>query len=81
MAKFIEKNLSLTGKTAVELGAGCGFSACYLTKQQPDCKIIATDVESVVPLIDRNVHLNDLQAKVKAMPLFWGNLDHLEQVK
>ena len=55
MAKFIEKNTALAGKTAVELGAGCGFSACYVARQAPDCKLITTDVESVVPLIARNI--------------------------
>ena len=81
MAKFIEKNTVMPGKTAIELGAGCGFSTCYVARQAPDCKIISTDVESVVPLIERNIQLNELSGKAKAMPLFWGNLEHLEQVR
>ena len=73
MAKFIEKNCALGAKVAVELGAGCGFTACHLAKTQPDCKVIATDMDTVLPLIERNVARNSMQDRVRAMPLFWGN--------
>ena len=82
MAKFIEKNCPLEGgRMAVELGAGCGFSACYVTKKHETCRVIATDCDSVVPLIARNIERNQLADRVTAMPLFWGNLEHLELVK
>ncbi len=82
MSKFIEKNFNLAQKTAVELGAGCGFTACQVTKTvaSNDSKVIATDVESVVPLIARNITLNGMDERVKAMPLFWGNQEHLSAV-
>ena len=74
MAKFIEKNYSLAGKTAVELGSGCGFTACYVARQFNDrSRVICTDLDSVVPLIERNIIANSLTDRVKAMPLFWGN--------
>lgn len=38
-------------------------------------------MDSVVPLIARNISGNSLENRVKAMPLFWGNLDHLTAVK
>ena len=83
MSKFIEKNINIQAKTVVELGAGCGFTACQISKSQQDgdCKVIATDVDSVVPLIARNISGNCLESRVKAMPLFWGNLEHLTAVK
>ena len=82
MAKFIEKNCPLEGgRMAVELGAGCGFSACYVTKKHEGCRVIATDCDSVVPLIARNIERNQLADRVTAMPLFWGNQEHLELVK
>ena len=81
MAKFIEKNCSLAGKTAVELGAGCGFTACHVAKLAEGSKIIATDLDSVFPLIDRNIASNSLSEKAKALPLYWGNQDHLTAVK
>ena len=43
--------------------------------------MIATDLDSVVPLIARNITKNGLDNRVKAMPLFWGNQEHLEAVK
>ena len=59
MAKYIEKNFDLTDKTAVELGAGCGFTACHLVNKFPNAKsIIATDTETVIPLISKNVEAN-----------------------
>ena len=85
MAKFIQHNFDVKDKTIVELGAGCGFTACHLGKlqsaSQSKSKVIATDLDSVVPLIQRNLEKNQVQSKVTAMPLFWGNKDHLEQVK
>ena len=43
--------------------------------------MIVTDLDSVIPLIARNITKNNLDDKVKAMPLFWGNQDHLQAVK
>ena len=81
MAKFIEKNCTLEGRTAVELGAGCGFTACYVGRLAENARIIATDLDSVVPLIERNIQANQMQERVKVMPLFWGNQEHLQAVK
>ena len=59
MAKYIEKNCNLTDKTVVELGAGCGFTACHLANKFPNVKsIVPTDVETVLPLISKNVEAN-----------------------
>ena len=82
MAKFIEKNYSLAGKTAIELGSGCGFIACYIARLENDIspRVICTDLDSVVPLIERNIVANCLTDRVKAMPLFWGNQEHLQAV-
>ncbi len=82
MSKFIEKNFNLAQKTAVELGAGCGFTACQISKTAAsnDSRVIATDVDSVVPLIARNITKNGMDERVKAMPLFWGNQEHLSAV-
>ena len=39
-----------------------------------------TDVESVVPLISKNISLNHLQPEqCEAKPLFWGNEEHLKE--
>ena len=82
MAKYVEKNCNLSDKTVVELGAGCGFTACHLANKSPDvAKIIATDMETVLPLITKNIEANQKQTKVIPMPLFWGNQEHLEAVK
>ena len=43
--------------------------------------MIATDLDSVIPLIERNIERNELNANVKAMPLFWGNEQNLQAVK
>ena len=59
MAKYIEKNFDLTEKTLVELGAGCGFTACHLAHKFPDLNsIITTDTETVLPLIQKNIEVN-----------------------
>lgn len=85
MAKFIEKNFPLgPGQTGVELGAGCGFTACHvasLASADDTTKVLATDLDSVVPLIERNISKNSLEARIKAVPLFWGNQEHLDRVK
>ena len=82
MAKFIEKNHSMSGKTAVELGSGCGFTACHIARLANDSppKVICTDLDSVMPLIERNVAANGLTDKIMARPLFWGNQEHLAGV-
>ena len=42
--------------------------------------MIATDLDSVIPLIERNIERNELNTNVKAMPLFWGNEQNLQAV-
>ena len=58
---------------ALELGAGCGLVSIWLSKQQYFCRVISTDIELQLPLIDRNIKRNAAQDTCVCKSLDWGN--------
>ncbi|KAJ7115929.1 putative methyltransferase-domain-containing protein [Mycena epipterygia] len=53
----------------LELGAGTGIASIVLGALRPDDRIIATDVESAMPLLQHNIAAND--SRVEAAVLDW----------
>eukprot|EP00747_Dinoflagellata_sp_TGD_P169313 gnl/TRDRNA2_/TRDRNA2_198019_c0_seq1.p1 gnl/TRDRNA2_/TRDRNA2_198019_c0~~gnl/TRDRNA2_/TRDRNA2_198019_c0_seq1.p1 ORF type:complete len:229 (+),score=37.96 gnl/TRDRNA2_/TRDRNA2_198019_c0_seq1:22-687(+) len=60
------------GCSVVELGSGCGALACALALEghRP---VVATDLASVVPLMEKNVQLNGVE--VECRELQWGDIE------
>mmetsp|Transcript_40329 Transcript_40329/g.111065 ORF Transcript_40329/g.111065 Transcript_40329/m.111065 type:complete len:222 (+) Transcript_40329:60-725(+) len=62
----------------VELGSGTGavgiaISALLsLTAGSQDHRVVVTDLENLVPLLEANIGLNGTSQHVRAAPLFWG---------
>lgn len=55
----------------LELGSGTGVVALALAVLEPTARIIATDIDDLVPLMDENIKLNDLGDSVRALELPW----------
>lgn len=83
LAKYLHEkhHIALQDSNVVELGSGCGFTGIYIAKHLQAKHVVMTDVDSVVPLLIENIALNeDCAQRVKGMPLFWGNQEHLKAV-
>ena len=55
----------------LELGSGTGVVALALAALEPTARIIATDIDDLVPLMDENIKLNGLGDSVRALELPW----------
>mmetsp|Transcript_59150 Transcript_59150/g.157411 ORF Transcript_59150/g.157411 Transcript_59150/m.157411 type:complete len:220 (-) Transcript_59150:132-791(-) len=64
--------------TIIELGAGCGALSCALALS--GCRVVATDLPEVVPLMQRSVELNRVETYVDCRALSWGNTADLASV-
>ncbi|KAG0204543.1 hypothetical protein BGX28_003549 [Mortierella sp. GBA30] len=76
----------------LEIGAGTGYVGIALAKRlKPSCTLILTDLEEVVPLMEKNVQENLSSqstdppysgqcATVKVEPLAWGNSEHAQRI-
>lgn len=64
-------SLSLKGKRAVELGAGTGIPGLVAAAMGAD--VVLTDIQALIPGLQRNVDENGLGEKAKAMALVWGD--------
>ncbi|KAJ1860828.1 Protein-lysine N-methyltransferase efm6 [Coemansia sp. RSA 2703] len=63
MAKYLDHqtqsgNLDLSGKTVLELGSGTGIVGITLAKLQPECTVILTDKDELMPLLKHNIEVN-----------------------
>ena len=56
---------------ALELGAGCGLVSIWLSKQQYFCRVISTDMELQLPLINRNIKRNAVHGVCTCRALDW----------
>ncbi|KAJ6591610.1 putative methyltransferase-domain-containing protein [Mycena vulgaris] len=63
----------------LELGAGTGMVSLVLGALRPDDHIIATDVESAMPLLEHNITVND--SRVQAAVLDWDDEDFPQYVR
>ncbi|KAJ7668331.1 putative methyltransferase-domain-containing protein, partial [Mycena rosella] len=63
----------------LELGAGTGMVSIVLGALRPDDHIIATDVESAMPLLEHNIAAND--SRVQAAVLDWDEEEFPECVR
>lgn len=63
--------LSLKGKRAVELGAGTGIPGLVAAVMGAD--VVLTDIQALIPGLQRNIDENGLGEKAKAMALVWGH--------
>lgn len=64
-------------KKVIEIGSGTGLVGLALgksTKRDDDMKVWITDIDDLVPLMDRNIVLNDLENTVGAATLSWGGI-------
>ncbi|KAF9426397.1 hypothetical protein BGZ76_002785, partial [Entomortierella beljakovae] len=74
----------------IEIGAGTGYSGIALARRlDQSCTLVLTDLEEVVPLLEKNVQDNLSQntedsfqscATVHVEPLAWGNSSHAEKI-
>ncbi|SPO25927.1 uncharacterized protein UTRI_03292 [Ustilago trichophora] len=79
-------------RTIVELGSGAGYGSLHLARQlvqyaeatsskPPQARLVLTDLENVVPLMERNVARAGYQKAsetidVRVCSLAWGNSEH-----
>ena len=54
---------------AVEIGAGCGLVSIWLSKFQSVYRVIATDLELQLPLIERNIQSNNVSYRCSTKAL------------
>ncbi|KAJ2357067.1 Protein-lysine N-methyltransferase efm6, partial [Coemansia sp. RSA 2618] len=76
LAKYLEKQtidgkLDLSGKTVLELGSGTGIVGLALAHLQPQCTVVLTDKQELVPLLEQNIELNHAK-NVRAQCLNWA---------
>ncbi|KAJ1965813.1 Protein-lysine N-methyltransferase efm6 [Dipsacomyces acuminosporus] len=76
LAKYLEHQtalgkLDLAGKTVLELGSGTGIVGLALAKIQPKAAVTLSDKQELLPLLQRNIELNDMQASVGALCIDW----------
>lgn len=73
MAHFFKKHPhTFSSMTRVlELGSGTGFLGIAFAKFYPSVKVHLTDIAGNLPLITRNVALNNVSASVKVEELDW----------
>ncbi|KAF8970264.1 hypothetical protein BGZ46_010538 [Entomortierella lignicola] len=80
----------------VEIGAGTGYAGIALARRlRHNCTLVLTDLEEVVPLLEKNVqnnlpqnttHINNNTdqnspcSNVHVAPLAWGNSSHAESI-
>lgn len=77
--ELLSKYLLDTGlygkKKVIEIGSGTGLTGLSLglcEKRDKDMKIYITDIQELVPLMNKNIHLNHLEDTVIAETLSWG---------
>ncbi|KAH3685831.1 hypothetical protein WICPIJ_003190 [Wickerhamomyces pijperi] len=77
--ELLSKYLLDTGlygkKKVIEIGSGTGLTGLSLglsEKRDDDMKVYITDIEELVPLMQKNIHLNNLENHVFAETLSWG---------
>ncbi|KAJ2887828.1 Protein-lysine N-methyltransferase efm6 [Coemansia asiatica] len=80
LAKYLDRQteegkLDLANKTVLELGAGTGIVGIALARLQPQCSVFLTDKQELLPLLQRNIMLNDA-ANASAECLDWCRPEH-----
>lgn len=71
---------TLFGERIVELGSGTGIAGLVASKLTGGSHSILTDVPAIVPRIEQNIQAHDWIQRAQAMPLMWGNEEHLARV-
>lgn len=70
-------NIKIEG-SLLDLGAGHGLYSIELAKKYPDLKILASDLEKVIPLTKQNIQKYNLEDRINIFPLnFLTN--HIEE--
>lgn len=71
-----EKDSQIPLQTVLELGSGTGLVGLCLGMmckfRCEDSQIYITDIDQLVPLMERNIELNKIQNNVIAKKLWWG---------
>ncbi|KAI8320419.1 hypothetical protein GQ54DRAFT_241617, partial [Martensiomyces pterosporus] len=80
LAKYIEHqaklgNLDLAGKTVVELGSGTGLVGIAVSRIHPKARVVLSDKQELLPLLNRNIELNNAQGNTSAVPIDWRSSD------
>lgn len=60
------------GGKIVELGSGTGLTGLALAKANPSAHVYITDQDMMLPLMENNIQINELQHQVEAKVLDWG---------
>ena len=58
---------------AVEIGAGCGLVSIWLSKFEYIHRVLATDLELQLPLIERNIQSNNVSHRCSTKALNWSD--------
>ncbi len=72
LAKWMSVHLQDQPRRILELGAGTGIVSLTAAALTESTTVVVTDQSHMIPLLEENIHRNDLQNKARAVPLEWG---------
>lgn len=77
LSKYVLDKGIYNKKKCIELGSGTGLVGLTLglsKKRDDDLEIYITDIDGLVPLMEKNIELNKLDGTVIAETLSWGDI-------
>ncbi len=72
MAVYLQQQDQSQPRRILELGAGTGIVGLTAAGFGESTTVVLTDQSHMIPLLEENIRLNDLQHKARAVQLEWG---------